>query len=900
MKKQFLVLLMLGAFVSQVQGAEQSNQTAIVSSLQNYLDFVNRDDITPLLASAQVVKRKQLMTAFNKLKDNLLDADGKGRLIANLTDFSEVVSGLLKPKATRDVGKLTQRQLEEAEVARKREAEFARLAQEAQDALENKRKTAEEERVTAEKAAKEEAERAAKAEKTRKAQEQLAIKKVEKAERLRKEEEARIELARIAAEELRLEQERLEQLRIAEELRLAELARIELARLEALRLEQVRVAQEQEALRIAEEQRVERERIAQLEQAAAMERERLAELAEQQRLEEARIAAEERIIALELAEALEKERLEELTRVEAAEKDRLIRLEKAKVAEERRLEQERLAGLELQETLRKQQLEALEKKELEEERMLELTRAQERATAQQAAEMEKLANMAKALFERHPDCTIRCRGCVAPWNQCSSLLNDPVRYLMAYEPNGNEIPLTSDAKMKLAQGAQTNAQPVVSGTAAAALPTMSGATAKKAAEALAKETEEARIKAAALVAAQEAEKKAQAALAQLQAGDAEAEQAERLEEEAVALLDKQMALEALAEEEAAAALLDEQMALEAAAEVALAPVIAREALMAQIVLAQESVKDTGAGLAAGMILIPGFEDLDTDFQKWLQPTQWKPNTIQYFISLIASNLAIDYLFGSKDADNRDEIKLGDGRLSIDRARNDFGRTQVGMEAVSQIPKTPALSAFPQEGNRLKLEAVEAIFNLNNAFKNRLDLQKPEVAELIVNLLAGKVTLLSEVERLLGDQDELVRKLEILGLSQEQKTQILGTIQLLLKAEKQSLKDAKKTSVARSNGGGAAATSWHDDKPSLKYTQGTIAFVTKVYQDLVLAENSQDFKVRENMPKMREMLAGYARQNRKDLDLTQDQIKDILEVNSLAADSEQALRVFKMIQELLVR
>ena len=291
MKKQLLVLLMLGTFVGQVQGAEQSNQANILSSLENYLNFVNRDDINPLISEGQKMTRTKLTKAFNKLKNNDLDATEKGILIANLTDFSGVVSDLLKPKSTKVVGRLTSQQLKEFEAAQKREVEFARLAKEAQDALENKRKTAQEEQL-----AREKEEAAAKlAEKTRKAAEQLELRQREKAQR----EEA----ARLAAEEealkLRLEAEALAKIALEEQLRA-----------EQLRKEQARLAAEQAKLeRIAavelkkEQERVERERIADQERLAALKREEALRVARELELaQQAQKAAEVEVRKKQLEE----------------------------------------------------------------------------------------------------------------------------------------------------------------------------------------------------------------------------------------------------------------------------------------------------------------------------------------------------------------------------------------------------------------------------------------------------------------------------------------------------------------------------------------------------------------------------------------------------------------------
>ena len=141
------------------------------------------------------------------------------------------------------------------------------------------------------------------------------------AARLKAEEEARIaEQKRIEAERLAAEKAEAARLKAEEEARIAEQKRIEAERLAAEKAEAARLKAEEEA-RIAEQKRIEAERLA-------------AEKAEAARLkaeEEARIAEQKRIEAERLA-------------AEKAEAARLKAEEEARIAEQKRIEAERLAA----------------------------------------------------------------------------------------------------------------------------------------------------------------------------------------------------------------------------------------------------------------------------------------------------------------------------------------------------------------------------------------------------------------------------------------------------------------------------------------------------------------------------------------------------------------------------
>ena len=254
MKKQLLVLLMLGAFIGQAWGAQSDidpNDADSNGEYGSFLKIINDKRLKKggefQLPPAQEKIRMRInkdIKAIDSLEDTELEW-----LMFRLPDFQGVVEQLLKGKSGFDPGKLatataeTVKQLELMKKARAGgEEEVKKLAAE--------RKKAEEARKVRERELAEEAARLA--EKTRKAQEQLETAKKAKAERLR------------------LKQERLEQERIAEEQEASRKREREDA--ERIELEKKRVAE------LARVEELEKARIAELEEAAAKEKEKLAEI----------------------------------------------------------------------------------------------------------------------------------------------------------------------------------------------------------------------------------------------------------------------------------------------------------------------------------------------------------------------------------------------------------------------------------------------------------------------------------------------------------------------------------------------------------------------------------------------------------------------------------------------
>jgi hypothetical protein len=352
MKKQFLILLMLGMVAGQIQGADTGDADPN-GEYGDFLKIINdkrlkKGGVFQLPEPQEKIRvriNKDIKTieAAGSLKDDELDW-----LTFKLPDFKSVVERFLSnDKAGFDPGALEKatadviKQMEAMKKAREKggEEEVRKLAAERKQKAEEARKAkeAEEARVAAEKA-----------EKKKRADEQLELRKQEKAEkeRLAKEAAEKAERER-QEEEARQEALRQEAIRKAEELRrakeaeeAAERARIQKEEEEAIaaalleeivteetrkavaeevRLEQIRVAEE---LRRAEELRLEQERI---------ERERIAELARLQKIEEERLAALE---AARVAEEMRliKEMQEKMTKQQEEEANarRLLAVEEAK------------------------------------------------------------------------------------------------------------------------------------------------------------------------------------------------------------------------------------------------------------------------------------------------------------------------------------------------------------------------------------------------------------------------------------------------------------------------------------------------------------------------------------------------------------------------------------------
>nr|GAT60797.1 predicted protein [Mycena chlorophos] len=296
------------------------------------------------------------------------------------------------------------------------EAEAARLAAEAEEQrLADEARRAEEERLAEEARLEEERRLAELAEAKRLADEAEAARIAAEAEEQRLAELA--EAQRLADEAKRAEEERVaEQARLEEERRLAELAEAKRLADEA---EAARLAAEAEEQRLADEaKRAEEERLA---EEARLEEERLAELAEAQRLadeakraeeervaEEARLEEERRLAELaeakRLAEEAETARLaaeaEEQRLAELAEVQRLAneakRLEEERAAEQARLEEEqRLAELAEAQRVAEEAEAARLAAEAEEQRLAEIAEARRLADEAKRAEEERAAEQAR-------------------------------------------------------------------------------------------------------------------------------------------------------------------------------------------------------------------------------------------------------------------------------------------------------------------------------------------------------------------------------------------------------------------------------------------------------------------------------------------------------------------------
>ena len=196
--------------------------------------------------------------------------------------------------------------------------------------------------------------------------------------------EARLaEQRRVEAERIAAEQAEAARLKAEEDARLAEQRRLEAERIAAEQAEIARLKAEEEA-RIAEQKRIEAERIAaEKAEAARLKAEEEARIAEQKRIEAERIAAEKaeaaRLKAEEEARIAEQKRLEaERIAAEKAEAARLKAEEDARLAEQRRLEAERIAA---------EQAEAARLKAEEEARIAEQKRLEAERIAKEKAEI---------------------------------------------------------------------------------------------------------------------------------------------------------------------------------------------------------------------------------------------------------------------------------------------------------------------------------------------------------------------------------------------------------------------------------------------------------------------------------------------------------------------------------
>ncbi|KAM9306978.1 uncharacterized protein KZ484_000315 isoform 2-T2 [Pholidichthys leucotaenia] len=265
---------------------------------------------------------------------------------------------------------------EEEERLRREEEERLEVLrrEEEEKAAEEKRKQQEEERV------RKEEELARLAEERQRLELKEVRKREEELERLRREEEERLEKLRREEEERlrREEEERLEKLRWEEEERLR---REEEERLEKLRRE------EEERLRREEEERLEVLRREEEEKAAEEKRKQQKEERVRKEEELARLAEERQ--RLELKEVRKRE--EELERLRREEEERLEKL--------RREEEERLRREE-EERLRREEEERLEMLRREEEERLEEKAAEEKRKQQEEEEVRKEEELARLAEER--------------------------------------------------------------------------------------------------------------------------------------------------------------------------------------------------------------------------------------------------------------------------------------------------------------------------------------------------------------------------------------------------------------------------------------------------------------------------------------------------------------------
>ncbi len=307
MKKQFLALLMLGAFVGQAWGAESNNTIVQVTLSKNDKGKIAGGGIDLyFMRNGERVSEKGFPKAIS---DGQAGIAGRWKPLTDSNPFPSVEDRLEIIKGWFPGDKELQKvnKLEIVEKQKEEEEERVRRVKEA---------AAEQERLR-----QEEATAKAKAEKKKQADEQLEIQKAKKAEK------ARIAAAELAEQQRKAQEEadRIERERVAEEQRIARIAA------EELRMEQERLVAEQLQAELLAEVVAEQIRLAAVEEVELkMEADRLAKL---RRIEEERIERE-RIAALERAEAIERERLAELARVQELESQRLAEIQRLRVAEE--------------------------------------------------------------------------------------------------------------------------------------------------------------------------------------------------------------------------------------------------------------------------------------------------------------------------------------------------------------------------------------------------------------------------------------------------------------------------------------------------------------------------------------------------------------------------------------
>jgi hypothetical protein len=88
------------------------------------------------------------------------------------------------------------------------------------------------------------------------------------------------------------------------------------------------------------------------------------------------------------------------------------------------------------------------------------------------------------------------------------------------------------------------------------------------------------------------------------------------------------------------------------------------------------------------------------------------------------------------------------------------------------------------------------------------------------------------------------------------------------------------------------------QPRSNHPRELASFVLKVYRDLVLAKESQDFKVRTSMSEKRHLLAEYAGQKSDVEKLTEEKIKEILVEQGFSVNPQEVAVLYALIHELV--
>ena len=184
----------------------------------------------------------------------------------------------------------------------------------------------------------------------------------------------------------------------------------------------------------------------------------------------------------------------------------------------------------------------------------------------------------------------------------------------------------------------------------------------------------------------------------------------------------------------------------------------------------QAAQGQAAQLAAGIVMIPGFEDLLEEYQKILQPTEWSHGCLEYYTSWIATSLAIDYLFGSEDSSGNKRF-LGKMTLYSDTISIDFDRTCKMMLELGQISKKNISLNNSEKNSDTKYIAISAIENLNNLFKESLDHQKPEYRMLMTKIYVGNPSL-DDLKKMFGNwlnEDDIKRIVKKFSLNEHKDT-----------------------------------------------------------------------------------------------------------------------------------